>query len=93
MPMYLFISGPEILFIGLVVLLVFGADKIPSIAKGLAKGMTQIRQATNEIKTEISKNTEVKNPSKSITKDLNDSVSDIKKDFDDLKDSIKRDLN
>ena len=80
-------------FVFFIVLLVFGADKIPSIAKGLAKGMTQIRQATNEIKTEISKNTEVKNPSKSITKDLNDSVSDIKKDFDDLKDSIKRDLN
>jgi sec-independent protein translocase protein TatA len=76
-----------------IVLLVFGADKIPSIAKGLAKGMTQIKQATNEIKTEISKNTDVKNPSESLTKDLKDSVSDIKKDFDDLKDSIKRDLN
>ena len=91
--MILFISGAELVFVFFIVLLVFGADKIPSIAKGLAKGMTQIRQATNEIKTEISKNTEVKNPSKSITKDLNDSVSDIKKDFDDLKDSIRRDLN
>ena len=91
--MILFISGAELVFVFFIVLLVFGADKIPSIAKGLAKGMTQIRQATNEIKTEISKNTEVKNTSKSITKDLNDSVSDIKKDFDDLKDSIKRDLN
>ena len=91
--MILFISGAELVFVFFIVLLVFGADKIPSIAKGLAKGMTQIRQATNEIKTEISKNTEVKNPSKSITKDLNDSVSDIKKDFVDLKDSIKRDLN
>ena len=91
--MILFISGAELVFVFFIVLLVFGADKIPSIAKGLAKGMTHIRQATNEIKTEISKNTEVKNPSKSITKDLKDSVSDIKKDFDDLKDSIKRDLN
>ena len=42
---------------------------------------------------EISKNTKDKDPTKSITKDINDSVSDIKKDFDDLKDSIKRDLN
>ena len=91
--MILFISGAELVFIFFIVLLVFGADKIPLIARELAKGMTQIRQATNEIKTEISKNTEVKNPTKSITKDLNDSVSDIKKDFDDLKDSIKRDLN
>ena len=91
--MILFISGAELVFVFFIVLLVFGADKIPSIAKGLAKGMTQIRQATNEIKTDISKNTEVKNPTKTITKDLNDSVSDIKKDFDDLKESIKRDLN
>ena len=58
--MILFISGAELVFVCFIVLLVFGADKIPSIAKGLAKGMTQIRQATNEIKTEISKNTEVK---------------------------------
>ena len=71
------------IFVFFIVLLVFGADKIPSIAKGLAKGMTQIRQATNEIKTEISKNTDMKNPTESVTKDLKDSVSDIKKDFDD----------
>ena len=57
--MILFISGAELVFVFFIVLLVFGADKIPSIAKGLAKGMTQIRQATNEIKTEISKNTEI----------------------------------
>ena len=34
----LFISGPEILFIGLIVLLVFGADKIPEITRGLGRG-------------------------------------------------------
>ena len=91
--MIFFISGAELVFVFFIVLLVFGADKIPSIAKGLAKGMTQIKHATNEIKTEISKNTDIKKPSDSLTKDLNDSVSDIKKDFDNLKDSIKRDLN
>ena len=91
--MIFFISGAELVFVFFIVLLVFGADKIPSIAKGLAKGMTQIKHATNEIKTEISKNTDVKKPTESLTKDLKDSVSDIKKDFDVLKDSIKRDLN
>ena len=91
--MIYFISGAELVFVFFIVLLVFGADKIPSIAKGLAKGVTQIKHATNEIKTEISKNSDIKKPSDSLTKDLNDSVSDIKKDFDNLKDSIKRDLN
>ena len=51
--MYLFISGAEIVFIFFIVLLIFGADKIPSIAKSLAKGVNQVRSATNEIKTAI----------------------------------------
>ena len=55
--------------------------------------MTQVRQATNEIKSEIQKNTNYKDPSKKISKELNSSVSDIKKDIDDITDSIKRDLN
>ena len=53
--MFTFISGAEIVFIFFIILLIFGADKIPSIARGLAKGMTQVRNATNEIKTEIQK--------------------------------------
>ncbi len=91
--MILFISGAELIFVFFIILLVFGADKIPSIARGLAKGMTQVRQATNEIKSEIQKNTKFKDPSDKISKGLNDSVSDIKKDLDDITDSIKRDLN
>ena len=91
--MILFISGAELVFVFFIVLLVFGADRIPSIAKGLAKGMTQVRQATNEIKSEIQKNTNYKDPSEKISKELNSSVSDIKKDIDDITDSIKRDLN
>ncbi len=49
--MHLFISGSEIALIFFIVLLVFGSDKIPSIAKGMAKGINQIRHATNEIKS------------------------------------------
>ena len=92
--MLLFISGAEIIFVFFIVLLVFGADKIPSIARTLAKGMTQVRQATNDIKSEIQKttNVDVKNPTKSITQDLKKEVEEVKKDFTDLEDSIRRDL-
>ena len=41
----------------------------------------------------VQKNTKFKDPSKNISKELNDSVGDIKKDFDDITDSIKRNLN
>ncbi len=91
--MILFISGAELVFVFFIILLVFGADKIPSIARGLAKGMTQVRQATNEIKSEIQKNTKFKDPSDNISKELNNSVGEIKKDLDKITDSIKRDLN
>ena len=92
--MILFISGAEIVFVFFVVLLVFGADKIPSIAKTLAKGMTQVRQATNDIKSEIQKSvdTDLENPTKSIAKDFKKEVDEVKKDFTDLEDSIRRDL-
>ena len=80
--MVLFISGGELVFVFFIVLLVFGADRIPSIARGLAKGMTQVRQATNEIKSEIQKNTKFKDPSKTISKKLNDKeVKSLKEKF------------
>ena len=89
--MLLFISGAEIVFIFFVVLLVFGADRIPSIARGLAKGMTQIRHATNEIKSEIQKSVdEVDDSQVKLGQNITKEVKDIKKDFDDLKDSISR---
>ena len=46
--MLLFISGAEIVFVFFIVLLVFGADKISSIARTLAKGMTQVKQEEEE---------------------------------------------
>ena len=92
--MFLFISVAEIVFVFFIVLLVFGADKIPSIARTLAKGMTQVRQATNDIKSEIQKSADVgdENSKKKLTQDFKKEVDKVKKDFTDLGDSIKRDL-
>ena len=90
--MYLFISGAEIVFIFFIVLLIVGADKIPSIAKSLAKGVNQVRNATNEIKSEIQKSVDTKNPAGGMGKELKNQVDKVKEDFDELTDSIKRDL-
>ena len=89
--MFTFISGAEIVFVFFIVLLIFGADKIPSIARGLAKGMTQVRNATNEIKSEIQKSVDI-DPSKSITSELNKEIDQVKEDFDKITGSIKRKL-
>ena len=90
--MLLFISGTELIFIFFIVLLVFGADKIPSIAKTLAKGVTQVRNATNEIKSEIQKSVDSKDTQRSVGKEIKKQVDKVKDDFDELTDSIKRDL-
>jgi sec-independent protein translocase protein TatA len=90
--MFFFISGTELVFIFFIVLLVFGADKIPSIAKTLAKGVTQVRNATNEIKSEIQKSVDSNDPVGGVGKDIKKQVDKVKDDFNELTDSIKRDL-
>ena len=90
--MFLFISGGEIALIFFIVLLVFGADKIPSIARGMAKGITQIRNATDEIKTEIQKSSDIEGSSASVAKKINQEIKSAKKVLDELTDSVKRNL-
>ena len=85
----LFISGAEILVIFLIILLLFGADKIPDIAKGLGKGIRQVKDATQEIKSEIQKSAKNKGID---TKEISDQIDSVKDDIDDLTGSIRRDL-
>lgn len=47
------IGGGELLFVMLVILMLFGSDKIPEFARAFAKGMAQLKNATNEIKDNI----------------------------------------
>ena len=51
--MFLFIGGSEILIILLFVVMFFGANKIPEIARGLGKAMREVKDASNEIKKDI----------------------------------------
>jgi sec-independent protein translocase protein TatA len=43
----------EIMFIGLVALLLFGGDKLPELARGLGKGIRDFKDATEGVKREI----------------------------------------
>lgn len=47
------IGTSEVVFILLVVLMLFGAKGIPSIAKNLGRGMREIKTASDEIKKDI----------------------------------------
>jgi sec-independent protein translocase protein TatA len=46
-------SGGEFLVIIFAIIIVFGTKRIPEIAKGLGKGLREIKKATDEIKKEI----------------------------------------
>ena len=88
----LFISGPEIMVIMLLVVMVFGADKIPEIARGLGKGMRQVKDATNDIKKEIKDSSEKNKIDTNITKNFQKEVSDVKDSIEELTGPIKRNL-
>ena len=46
-------GGWEMVVIALVVVIFFGAKKIPEIARGFGKGIREFKDATREIKSEI----------------------------------------
>ena len=87
---FLFISGAEIGFILFIVLLVFGADKVPDIARGMGKAMRQIKDATNDIKSEITKGAEKQGIDIDITKDVQKQIDQVKDDVDEATGPIKR---
>lgn len=49
----LMIGAPEIIFIVLLVLLLFGGKKIPELMKGLGKGVRSFKQGMNEVEEDI----------------------------------------
>lgn len=63
-------SGGEILVIVLVAYLVLGPKKIPEVARMIGKGMNELRRATDDIRTEITR--EVNNIKKEANLDLKD---------------------
>lgn len=87
----LFISGPEIFIVILVVLLLFGSKRIPEVAKGLGKGMREFKKATDDIREEFDKNTsDVKDDIKELKNDINDKTSDITKNVKDFEKKLDK---
>lgn len=54
------IGTPELILIFLVILIFFGAKKIPDIARGLGQGVREFRKAVHEAENAI--NREMKEP-------------------------------
>ncbi len=54
-------GGGQIILILIIVLVLFGAKKIPELAKGLGKGINEFKKATREVSDEIN-NSDGNNP-------------------------------
>jgi TatA/E family protein of Tat protein translocase len=76
-------GGGEIFIVFLAVLVLFGASKIPDLARTLGKGMNEFRKATDEIKKEFREGTEdFRNDLKDSQRELDEHVRDIKQNLD-----------
>ena len=77
--MLLFISSAEIIFLLFAVLMLFGTDKLPGFIRMAGKIIRSVRNASNDLKSEISKvsmeNSVVKDVEEGV-KEINDTIED-----------------
>lgn len=72
------ISGGELFIIVLVIFIIFGPDKIPEIARWMGKGINEIKRATNDIRSEIEKETgEITTTTRKLKQELNDEFEQL----------------
>lgn len=81
--MLLLISSAEIIFLLFVVLMLFGTDKLPGFIRMAGKIIRSVRNASNDLKSEISK-VSMEN---SVVKDIEEGVKEIK---DTIEDTVSR---
>jgi sec-independent protein translocase protein TatA len=79
------IGGGELVFIMFIVLMLFGSDKVPEIARTMGKAMAQLKNATNDIKSEIQKGAEENGFDQ---KTLNDLTGGINSEINKAKNSL-----
>jgi len=60
------LGGWEIILILAVVLILFGAKKLPELAKGLGTGIKEFKKATREVQEEISNVADEQPPQKRV---------------------------
>jgi sec-independent protein translocase protein TatB len=82
------LSIGEMALIAIAIVVLFGPDKLPQIARDLGSGVRKMRGAVEDIKTEIMKETD--NPVSEIKREI-EKVKDAAKDFNPMND-IQKDI-
>jgi Tat protein translocase TatB subunit len=69
------IGMPELIVIMVIALIVFGPKKLPDLAKSIAKGMAELKKATEDVKQSLEQDETLKE----AKQDLADSISGIQR--------------
>jgi sec-independent protein translocase protein TatA len=87
--LFLNLGGGEVALVVLLIIMFFGTDKLPEVARAIGKGMKDMKNATAEIQREIEKG------ATEIQGDLNlkEEISEIKKATERITGGIKEGLN
>lgn len=72
------LKGPQLIFIALIVLLIFGAGRIPNIMRSLGKGIHSFRQGIEDAKEEINKDVVKRDTAKSADRPESDQANQEK---------------
>jgi sec-independent protein translocase protein TatB len=83
------LSLGEMLLIAVAIVVLFGPDKLPQIARDLGAGVRKMRSAMEDVKTEILKETD--NPISEIKREI-DKVKQQAKDFNPMSDLERKAL-
>jgi sec-independent protein translocase protein TatA len=81
--LFLNLGGGEIFLVILVALLFFGSKKTPELAKGIGKGIRELKDAMNGVQREINNEINKLEVDKEI-KNLDDSLNDANKKKEDI---------
>ncbi len=85
----LFIGFPEIITVLIIAVMLFGADKLPEIARTFGKTVRQMRDASDDIKREIMKPVDdVKNEVKTQTDEVSP-FQEVQKEIADAREEIE----
>jgi len=73
-------SGPHIILIALVVLLLFEGKKIPELMRGLGKGIREFKDAKDNVKKEIEDNLNADQSTSTIVKSSSNTATPVKRE-------------
>lgn len=83
------IAGSEIVIILLFVLIFFGAKSIPGMARGLGKGIRQIKDASQDIQDEIKKTSTDMKRDMNVNRALHDAKNTLEAPVKDFSNNLK----